>query len=348
MDDQIKHQRRKRYSGTHPKTYDAKYKEQQPDKYQDTILKIIEKGNTPAGMHRPICVDEILKILDIEPGMIGLDATLGYGGHSEAILNQLQFHGHLYAIDQDPIELPKTKKRLEAIGYGPEFLTTLNFNFKDIDSVVVESGPLDFIVADLGVSSMQIDNPERGFSYKIEGPLDLRMNPNQGIPASSRLLELSVLEIEGMLIENADEPYAKNIAEAIRNHIEMGKPIITTTDLSKIIQHALKHLPISTRGETIKKSSQRTFQALRIDVNQEFDVLYEFLEKVPHALKPGGKVAILSFHSGEDRLVKKSFQYYHRQGIYQEIADEFIRPSMEEQTSNSRARSAKLRYAIKK
>jgi 16S rRNA (cytosine1402-N4)-methyltransferase len=348
MNDSTKHQRRKRYSGTYPKTFETKYKEQQPDKYQETIQKVIDKGNTPVGMHRPICVEEILSILDIKPGMIGLDATLGYGGHSEAILEKLNYQGHLYAIDQDPIELPKTKKRLEALGYGSEYLTTLNFNFKDIDSVIVESGPLDFILADLGVSSMQIDNPERGFSYKTEGPLDLRMNPNVGIPASTRLLELSDLELEGMLVENADEPYAKNIALAIRTHLDSGKPISTTTDLSKIIQHALKHLHISTRAEEIKKSSQRTFQALRIDVNQEFDVLYEFLEKIPHALKPGGKVAILSFHSGEDRLVKKSFQYYFRQGIYQEIAEEFIRPSMDEQTKNSRARSAKLRYAIKK
>jgi len=348
VDDSIKHQRRKRYSGTYPKTYETKYKEQQPDKYQETIQKVIDKGNTPVGMHRPICVDEILSILDIKPGMIGLDATLGYGGHSEAILEKLKFQGHLYAIDQDPIELPKTKKRLEALGYGEEILSTLNFNFKDMDSVIIESGPLDFILADLGVSSMQIDNPERGFSYKTEGPLDLRMNPNVGFPASTRLLELSSLEIEGMLVENADEPYAKNIASAIKTHLDSGKPISTTTDLSQIIQHALKHLHISTRAEEIKKSSQRTFQALRIDVNQEFDVLFEFLEKVPHALKPGGKVAILSFHSGEDRLVKKSFQYYYRQGIYKEIADEFIRPSMDEQIKNSRAKSAKLRYAIKK
>lgn len=348
MDDPIKHQRRKRYSGTHPKSFETRYKEQQPEKYQETIQKIIEKGNTPAGMHRPIMVQEILSILDIKPGKIGLDATLGYGGHTEAILEKLQFQGHLYAIDQDPIELPKTKKRLEDLGYSSEYLTTLNFNFKDIDSVVIESGPLDFVLADLGVSSMQIDHPDRGFSYKTEGPLDLRMNPNVGIPASVRLLELSEAELEGMLVENADEPYAKRIAEAIRVHLESGKPIQTTTDLSKIIQHALRNLPLATRAEDIKKSCQRSFQALRIDINHEFDVLYEFLEKIPSALKPGGKVAILSFHSGEDRLVKKSFQYYFRQGIYQEIADEIIRPSMDEQTANSRARSAKLRYAIKK
>jgi 16S rRNA (cytosine1402-N4)-methyltransferase len=348
VDDQVKHQRRKRYSGTYPKTYETRYKELNPNQYQETIQKVIQKGNTPAGMHRPICVNEILSILDIKPGHVGLDATLGYGGHTQAMLEKLNYQGHVYALDQDPIELPKTKQRLEALGYGSEILTTLNFNFKDLDSVIVESGPLDFILADLGVSSMQIDNPSRGFSYKTEGPLDLRMNPNVGIPAHLRLLQLTADELEGMLIENADEPYAKHIAIGIRTHLESGHAIETTTDLSKIIASALKHLPMGTRAEEIKKSSQRTFQALRIDVNQEFDVLYEFLEKVPHALKSGGKVAILSFHSGEDRLVKKSFQYYFRQGIYQEIADEFIRPTLEEQTSNSRARSAKLRYAIKK
>ena len=302
---------------------------------------------TPAGMHRPICVTEILDFLNIQPNQIGFDATLGYGGHAQEILDKMNFQGHLYAVDQDPIELPRTKARLEALGYGADFLTVNHLNFSDIDIVAAESGPFDFVIADLGVSSMQIDNPDRGFTFKAEGPLDLRMNPTVGMSAADRLKEMSHDEIEGMLIENADEPYAKAIASAIYSAIHQGNDIQLTSDLYKIICDALKFTHISKRDEVIKKSSQRTFQALRIDVNHEYEVLYTFLEKLPQVLKPNGKVAILTFHSGEDRLVKKSFQYYLREGIYLEVSDGPIRPSMEEQSSNSRARSAKLRWAIK-
>jgi len=342
-----KHQRRVRYKGTHPKSFEDKYKELQPEKYADTIEKIIQKGNTPAGTHRPICVTEILDFLQLKPGQIGLDATLGYGGHSSEILKHLRPKGHLYAIDADPIELERTKERLTDLGYGSDILTIKNLNFSDIDYLALESGLFQFVIADLGVSSMQIDNPGRGFSFKTEGPLDLRMNPNQGISAADRLREMTKDEIEGMLIENSDEPYADKIATAIVTHYKKGNLITTTLGLQKIIQDALFFLPKDTKDEEIKKSCQRSFQALRIDINHEFEVLYEFLEKLPQVLDANGRVAILSFHSGEDRLVKKSFQYFFREGIYKEISTGPIRPSMEEQTSNSRARSAKLRWAIK-
>ena len=342
-----KHQRRIRYKGTHPTSYKTKYKEHQPNKYKDTIEKVMQKGMTPAGMHRPICVTEIMDFLDIKPGHIGLDATLGYGGHTLEILKRLDNKGHLYAIDQDPIELLKTKERLKNMGYDEPLLSIHHLNFADIDVLHSISGPLDFIIADLGVSSMQIDNPERGFSFKHEGPLDLRMNPSKGISAKERLLEMTEEEIYGMLIENADEPYAKEIAAEIAKTIYQGKGITLTTDLHHVISNALKFLPASKRDDEIKKSSQRTFQAIRIDVNHEFEVLYTFLEKLPHVLKPQGKVAILSFHSGEDRLVKKSFQFYERNGTYMRILDSPIRPSMEEQSLNSRSKSAKLRWAIK-
>jgi 16S rRNA (cytosine1402-N4)-methyltransferase len=348
MDNQNKkHQRRIRYKGTHPKSFEAKYKELQPDKYEDTIAKVIQKGMTPAGMHRPICVTEILDFLDIKPGQIGMDATLGYGGHTLEILKCLNHQGHLYAIDQDPIELNRTKKRLEDLGYGEDILTVNHLNFAEIDLIASVSGKFDFVVADLGVSSMQIDNPNRGFSFKTDGPLDLRMNPKQGISAAERLKTMHKDEIEGMLVENADEPYAVEIATEIVNHLHQGKAIDSTNDLSNVISAALKFLPFSKRNEAIKKSSQRTFQALRIDINHEFEVLYTFLEKLITVLKPNGKVAILTFHSGEDRLVKKSFQYYYRNGIYKVITDGPIRPSLEEQSSNSRSKSAKLRWAIK-
>jgi 16S rRNA (cytosine1402-N4)-methyltransferase len=347
MDNQEqKHQRRTRYKGTHPKTYKEKYKELQPEKYADTVAKVIQKGSTPAGMHRSICVDEILEFLQITPGQTGLDATLGYGGHTLEMLKCLNSKGHLYATDVDPIELPRTQERLESLGYGSEILTIKQMNFSDIDKVALESGSLNFVLADLGVSSMQIDNPERGFSFKIEGPLDLRLNPKMGTSAADLLKEMTLFEIEDMLIENADEPHSAVIARAILSSIKRGIDISTTTGLRNIIKDALKYVP-KIKEDDIKKSCQRTFQALRINVNNEFEVLDEFLEKLPDVLAKGGRVAILTFHSGEDRRVKKSFQRFLREGVYSEIAPEPIRPSPEECNTNGRARCAKLRFAIK-
>ena len=348
MDNQEqKHQRRIRYKGTHPKAFNEKYKELQPEKYAEDVEKIIKKGNTPAGMHRSICVKEILEILQITPGQTGLDATLGYGGHTSEMLKCLNSKGHLYATDVDSIELPRTRERLERLGYGPEILTIKQMNFSDINQITLESGPLNFVLADLGVSSMQIDNPERGFSFKTEGPLDLRLDPKKGISAAERLKIMSQDEIEGMFIENADEPNAAVIAHAIFSKIKKGTDISTTTQLQHLIKDVLKFIPEKNRNDEIKKSCQRCFQALRIDVNSEFEVLCEFLEKLPSVLAEGGRVAILSFHSGEDRLVKKSFQRFFREGVYSEIAPNVIRPSAEECNANPRARSAKLRWAIK-
>jgi 16S rRNA (cytosine1402-N4)-methyltransferase len=341
-----KHQRRIRYKGTHPKNYKEKYKELNPEKYADDIAKIIQKGNTPAGMHISICVKEILEFLQITPGQIGLDATLGYGGHTLEMLKCLGSKGRLYAIDVDPLELPRTKERLEHLGYGSEILEIKQMNFSQIDQITSKSEPFNFVLADLGVSSMQIDNPERGFTFKAEGPLDLRLNPNVGISAADLLKELTLFEIEDMLIENADEPHAAVIARAILSSIKKGIDITTTTGLRNIIKDALKYVR-GIKEEDIKKSCQRTFQALRINVNKEFEVLDEFLEKLPEVLAKGGRVAILTFHSGEDRRVKKSFQHFFREGVYSEIAREPIRPSAEECHVNSRARSAKLRFAIK-
>lgn len=341
------HKRRVRYKGTHPRTYKEKYKELQPEKYADTIEKVIRKGSTPAGMHISICVQEILDFLQIQPGQTGLDATLGYGGHSSKMLEQLQNQGHLYALDVDPIEMKKTKERLAGMGYGPEILTIKHLNFADVDQLLPESGKFHFALADLGVSSMQIDNPERGFTYKYEGPLDLRLNPEKGISAAERLRHISQPELEGMLIENADEPYAKEISTTILSEMRKGQGITTTTQLQKAVEKALICVPAQERKEAVKKSCARTFQALRIDVNSEFEVLEAFLEKLPQVMEKGGRIAILTFHSGEDRLVKKSFQRFCREGIYSDIAKEVIRPSAEECSRNSRARSTKMRWAIR-
>mgnify|MGYP000381057262 CR=1 FL=1 len=340
------HKRRVRYKGTHPRKYQEKYKELNPEKYQRDVEKILQQGKTPAGMHIPICVEEILQFFDIQPGQIGLDATLGYGGHSRRMLEKLGGQGHLYATDVDPIESEKTRLRLGQLGYGPEILTVRRMNFADLDQVA-PGVAYDFVLADLGVSSMQIDNPERGFTYKYDGPLDLRLNPNKGISAAQRLENIREDELEGMFIENSDEPYAAEIAKAIVERNRKGQKITTTLMLKDVIEEALSFIPQKERKEAVKKSCARTFQALRIDVNNEFEVLYDFLEKLPDAMAPGGRVAILTFHSGEDRLVKKAFKALYKQGIFSEIAKDVIRPSAEECNMNPRARSTKMRWAIK-
>ncbi len=345
--DEKPHKRRVRYSGTHPRKFSEKYKELNPEKYQDTIERVISKGSTPAGMHISICVQEILTFLQIKPGMKGLDATLGYGGHSRKMLEALQGRGHLYALDVDPIEIVKTTKRLREAGFSEEIFTPISENFANVDRVAEQYGSFDFLLAELGVSSMQIDNPERGFSYNQEGPLDLRLNPQNGEPASERLQKMNREEIEGMLIDNSDEPYAAEIARAIAGRNRKGQKIDTTTKLAELIGETLAFLPEKERKEAVKKSCARVFQALRIDVNSEFEVLEAFLTKLPSCMAPGGRIAILTFHSGEDRLVKRAFKEGKKAGIYSEVAEDVIRPSSEECVKNPRAKSTKMRWAVR-
>ena len=347
QDAQQSHKRRVRYKGKYPKKFEEKYKELQPEKYQDTIQHVMQKGNTPAGMHISIMVKEILDFLEIKPGQVGFDATLGYGGHTKAMLQCLQGKGHVYATDVDHEEAAKTKKRLEELGFGEDILTIKLQNFCTIDEIAKEVGGFDFLLADLGVSSMQIDNPKRGFSFKVDGPLDLRLNQEAGISAAERLETITRDELAGMLYENSDEPYCEELAKAITDEIRKGNHMDTTTKLRQVIEKTLDFLPEKEKKETIKKTCQRTFQALRIDVNREFEVLYEFMEKLPDALKPGGRAAILTFHSGEDKLVKKALKAGYKAGIYSDYAKDVIRPSAQECAQNGRARSTKMRWAIK-
>lgn len=340
------HKRRVRYKGTHPRSYQEKYKELSPEKYQSDVDAIIQRGKTPAGMHIPIMVNEILGFLQIQPGQIGYDATLGYGGHTQKMLERLQGQGHLYATDVDPVESAKTRARLEGLGYGPQILTIRQMNFADLDQVAPNE-TFDFVLADLGVSSMQIDNPERGFTFKHDGPLDLRLDPTSGITAAQRLRELDEDELQAMLVENADEPYSGAIAHAVMQSFKRGQAVDTTRQLSAVIETALSFLPAGERKEAVKKSCQRTFQALRIDINSEYEVLYTFLDKLPGVLSSGGRVAVLTFHSGEDRLVKKAFKQGLKAGIYSAVAEDVIRPSGQECFQNPRARSTKLRWAIR-
>lgn len=344
---QTPHKRRVRYKGKYPRKFEEKYKELQPEKYGDTVQHVIRKGNTPAGMHISIMVNEILDFLKIQPGETGFDATLGYGGHTKAMLQCLQGKGHVYATDVDPEESAKTRKRLAEQGFGEDLLTIKLQNFCTIDEIAEGVGGFDFILADLGVSSMQIDNPKRGFSFKVDGPLDLRLNQQKGVSAAERLRTIERDELAGMLYENSDEPYCEEIAKAVTDAIRRGEQIDTTTKLRGLIEQTLSFVPEKERKETVKKTCQRVFQALRIDVNNEYEVLYEFMEKLPGALRPGGRVAILTFHSGEDKLVKKALKQGFKEGIYSDYAKEIIRPSAQECAQNPRARSTKMRWAIR-
>ncbi len=347
-DEAAPHQRRVRYTGTHPKRFEEKYKELDPVRHADAIKKVMDRGQTPAGMHRSICVREILDLLQPQSGETGLDATLGFGGHAQEILAKLMPGGRLFAVDVDPLELPRTEARLRGLGYDAAALTVRRMNFSDVVDLLPEAGGgFDVVLADLGVSSMQIDNPARGFSFKADGPLDLRLDPSSGQSASELLLSVTRQRLRDLLVDNADEPYAVALAAALQ-----GQYLETTTQLADLVRQTLagvfrRTMPEDERVAETKRALQRTFQALRIEVNNEFGVLDRFLETLPDCLKPGGRVVIMSFHSGEDRRVKKAFQTGERAGIYSSVAPDLIRPSFEEQRANPRSSSTKLRWAVK-
>jgi 16S rRNA (cytosine1402-N4)-methyltransferase len=334
------HKRRPRYSGKNPRRFEEKYKERDPQRYTETVAKVLASGKTPAGTHRPIMVAEILEVLAPKPGEVAVDCTLGYGGHAQEILSRIQPGGKLIGLDADPIELPKTEARLRVLSYGAEIFATHRSNFAGLAQVLAQHGlnGANLILADLGVSSMQIDDPSRGFSVKFDGPLDMRMNPQRGQPASVFLEKITAEKLSILFEENADEPHTAILASALA-----GKSFASTSALTKAIRDALPRL----KKEETELSIRRVFQALRIAVNDEFSALETFLRNLPYCMNPGGRVAILTFHSGEDRRVKKSFASGLREGIYSDVAREVIRPTAEERNSNPRSAPAKLRWAIR-
>ncbi len=334
------HRRRPRYSGRNPRRYEEKYKEHAPELHAETIAKVLASGKTPAGTHRPIMVNEILEVLAPNLGEIAVDCTLGYGGHAETILPRLQPAGRLIGLDVDALQLPKTEARLRGLGFGEEVLSVHRSNFAGLFSILASLGlaGADVILADLGVSSMQIDDPARGFSVKQPGPLDMRMNPLRGRPASTLLSQISEEKLASALEENADEPRAQILAKALA-----GQTFATTTSFAGAIRASLPNVNKEEQELTVR----RVFQALRIEVNDEFSALETFLRFLPQCLKSGGRVAILTFHSGEDRRVKKAFAEGSRAGLYANIAHEVIRPQPEERTANPRSSAAKLRWAVR-
>ena len=336
--------RRPRYPGRNPRKFHEKYKELNPDRYEAEVLKIVDSGKTPAGTHRAIMVDEVLAVLAPKPGAIAVDCTLGFGAHAKALLARIQPDGLLIGLDVDPIELPRTVGRLRAAGFLEDSFRAHRSNFAGLAQVLAaeEIARADLILADLGVSSMQLDNPERGFTFKEPGPLDMRMNPARGEPAARFLAHQSEHKLARILEENADEPDALLIAGALK-----ARSIATTLDLRRCVEEALVTArPKSSDGE-VEKAVRRTFQALRIAVNDEFSALDSFLRQLPECLAAGGRAAVLTFHSGEDRRVKKAFEAGRDAGLYETIADEVVRPTPEEVRANPRAGPAKLRWAVR-
>ena len=329
------HRRRPRYRGKNPRAFHEKYKEHRPDQYPETMQKVLASGKTPAGTHRPILLPEILEILAPQPGDYAVDCTLGYGGHTEAILPRLAPGGHLLALDADPIEGVRTEARLRAAGFGPDVFTWERRNFAGTAALLAAHRPVgaDLLLADLGVSSMQLDVPARGFSVKTDGPLDMRMNPLRGQPASVWLACVSPDALARALVANADEPHAARLAPALA-----GGHFPTTLALARTVAAAVP-------ARDAEDAVRRVFQAVRIEVNEEFNALDTLLRTLPSCLAPGGRAAILTFHSGEDRRVKAAFKEGLRTGVYAAIADEVIRPGPKERHENPRSTSAKLRWA---
>jgi 16S rRNA (cytosine1402-N4)-methyltransferase len=332
--------RRKRYSGKNPRRFEDKYKERNPERYGETVAKVIASGKTPAGSHIPILVDECLESLQLTPGMTGIDGTLGYGGHAAKILGCISPDGKLIGLDLDPVELPKTENRLRALGYDEERFEAVRSNYAGIAKVIAQRGitGVDFIFADLGCSSMQFDDPSRGFSFKTSGPLDMRMNPNRGVSAADWLEKISAEKLEIALHDHSDEPRAESLATALA-----GRKFSGTIQLAHAIRDAVRE----SDEDEMQLTVRRVFQAIRIAVNEEFVALDAFLRVLPDCLKSGARAAILTFHSGEDRRVKQAFKAGIRSGIFSEMNEQVITAGPEERRLNPRSSSAKLRWVKK-
>lgn len=342
------HRRRPRYSGRNPRRFEEKYKELQPEKYAGDIGKILASGKTPAGMHRPILVAEILEVLNPQPGEQAVDCTLGYGGHATELLRRVSPGGCLLGLDVDPIEMPKTVARLRTAGYDESCFLSKASNFAGLKAALTSVAweGADVVLADLGVSSMQIDDPERGFTFKVDAPLDLRMNPKRGIPASEWLARVSVAQLETALAVNSDEPHAAVLARGLVNY-RARSPILRTVVLAEIVRKLVTDAHEPGNREDPTDSVRRVFQALRIEVNDEFSALDTWLRQLPSCLKSGGRVAVLTFHSGEDRRVKQAFREGQREGVYSFVNREVVVAGPEERRANPRSTSAKLRWAIR-
>jgi 16S rRNA (cytosine1402-N4)-methyltransferase len=368
--------RRPRYAGTHPRQFSERYKELNPDAFPELQQHVREQGRTPAGTHVPVMLEEVLARLAPKPGETVADCTLGFGGHALEFLKRIAPGGRLIGLDVDAAQLERATARLHEAMRLPDWnppsansmtndsgrgsateppvpLRIHRSHFAGLGKILAHEGAglCDIIFADLGVSSMQIDDPARGFSYKHDGPLDMRMDARLPQTAAEWLARLSVEELAAHLFQLADEPDAERIAKAIVN-ARTTKPIKRTGELVDIVfivkgmsRRAWRERPPSDRGKL--HPAARTFQALRILVNDEMNGLGQFLRIAPYCLKPGGRIGIISFHSGEEQLVKNSWPEGLESGVYSSICDQGARPSADEVAKNPRSRSAVFRWAVR-
>lgn len=309
-------------------------------------MKRRPRRSTPEGTHRPVLLDEVLAALAPKPGEVMADCTTGWGGHSAALLERVGPTGRLVALDMDPENLARARERLGPLGHP---FSAHHMNFAGLAGVLGAEGitAVDGVLADLGMSSMQVDDAERGFSYRRDGPLDMRMDRTRGRTAAELLAAISPEELAASLRELADEERADRLAPAIVAAARAGA-LQRTTDLARVIEEAagVKDWRLRPKqGQWETHPAARTFQALRIMVNRELANLTQLLRVLPTILRPGGRATIISFHSGEDRLVKAAFRDGLRAGTYAAASEDPVRATFEERTNNPRSRSAKLRWA---
>ncbi|MBI5594698.1 MAG: 16S rRNA (cytosine(1402)-N(4))-methyltransferase RsmH [Elusimicrobia bacterium] len=329
----VPHRRRKRYAGTHPRRFDEKYKELGAD--PEAVAKAKARGSTPAGTHIPIMLPEVLEALGPLEGAVALDCTLGWGGHAEALAGR---GASVIGLDRDASELQRTGARLKAAAVE---VRTFHANYAGAAKVLRECGldGVDALLADLGVSSMQLDRPERGMSFKADGPLDMRMDASRGDTAAQWLRKADESEIAEALARYGDEPDAAAIAAAIK-----ARPPKTTWGLVEAVRSAKALAAGSLKKKTAFSShpAARTFQALRIAVNGELQALGQLLRDLPWLMRPGGRVALLTFHSGEESLVRQSLGEQAALGLWTEAPAQPRKASGAEVRENPRARSARL------
>jgi 16S rRNA (cytosine1402-N4)-methyltransferase len=311
------------------------------------------RRSTPAGQHRPVLLEAVLAALEPRPGDTVVDCTVGWAGHSAELLRRVGPTGKLVGIDLDAENLPRARERLTEVNFP---FSLHHGNFAALPTVLAEEGirEVNGVLADVGMSSMQVDDPDRGFSYARDGPLDMRMDRGRGRPASLVLATIAEAELARALREYGDEPDAERVAAALVRAREQA-PLERTGDVTRAILELQKESggkgswklrPAPGKWEL--HPAARTFQALRILVNRELANLEQLLRVLPEVTAPGGRVAVISFHSGEDRLVKAAFRAGLARGVYEAVSPEPVRATYAERTANPRSRSAKLRWARRK
>lgn len=349
--DEPKRPRRKRYTGSHPRRFSERYKELDPTRYADVAGHVRAQGRTPAGSHVPVMLNKVLAALAPSPGEIVVDCTVGYGGHAQRLAEATAPGGRLIGLDRDAEALARAGRRLQV----PDVTVSLHArNFAALRGVLEAEGVIacDVLFADLGLSSMQIDDPARGMSYKHDGPLDMRMDRRSGRTAADWLASASFDDLDAALARLADEPDHARLARAIVSR-QARTPLTTTRELVDVVL-AVKGV---TRAQWKQRAlldpgalhpAARAFQALRMVVNDELGAVRELLRQAPYFLRPGGRIGIISFHSGEDDCVARALEQARAAGWLEPDSHEAATPTIQERRDNPRCASARFRWARRK